>query len=619
MDQTISYNCYNRKENGNWAFLVKALLVALFFCPMFLAAQVEEVDERTYYIGEGEGRTYEEARNNAYQQMVGKISLTIESSFVNIEKEENENGTMNSNSSVENVVKTYSYISNLEGVEDVQITATDAKMCRVRCYVKKIEVQKMFNARQKRVMTYTKLARNAEKKIEIDNALRYYYWAFCLLKTIPRNNLLYTDQGDPLITWIPSQIDAVLRGIEVVEEDRRNNTIYLKFYYNGEKLARLDYAVNNRKYTMNSGDGIIDNASAISSTGLFVKCEYEYEEQASVMDPELGPIVKMMKSKPFPQAMIPVKPKPEPDDVVLLEEESSASFDDNASMEQEVSLDMLVEEEDIEPYSKVLKALIAAINSRSFDAANKYFTQQGLEKYRKLIKYGNARIIDFNPDFSYILHNDEVICRSLRMSFSFKNNTRRFVEDVTFTFNKDGKIDCLAFGLGEKAAEDILFHKAYSEEARLVLTEFLENYKTAYALKDLDFIRSVFDDHAIIITGTVLKKAPSKRDPEMNTPMTLNNNKVIYRNYTKESYLAHLEKCFNSNEFVNIRFADNEIHKGNKEEGEVYTINIKQDYYSSHYGDTGYLMLMVDFNNPGEPLIKVRTWSPEPDFVPGMF
>jgi hypothetical protein len=47
--------------------------------------------------------------------------------------------------------------------------------------------------------------------------------------------------------------------------------------------------------------------------------------------------------------------------------------------------------------------------------------------------------------------------------------------------------------------------------------------------------------------------------------------------------------------------------------GETYGIQIAQDYYSSSYGDKGYLFLEVDINNPKQPIIKVRTWQPEKD------
>ena len=153
----------------------------------------------------------------------------------------------------------------------------------------------------------------------------------------------------------------------------------------------------------------------------------------------------------------------------------------------------------------------------------------------------------------------------------------------------------------------------WSEYARKILAEFLENYKTAYALKRLDYIRSIFDDNAVIITGKVVTR-PTGVMGEMGGEY-LNNKYIQYTRQGKEQYLRNLERCFNSNEYINIRFANNDIIKAGAG-GEVYGIQIKQDYYSTNYGDTGYLFLMVDLNNPKQPVIKVRSWQPErdPDF-----
>ena len=84
---------------------------------------------------------------------------------------------------------------------------------------------------------------------------------------------------------------------------------------------------------------------------------------------------------------------------------------------------------------------------------------------------------------------------------------------------------------------------------------------------------------------------------------------VKYTRQDKETYIKNLEKSFASNEFINIRFTDNTISKMGKG-GDTFGIQIHQDYYSSSYGDTGYLFLMVDVNNPDNPIIKVRTWQP---------
>lgn len=87
---------------------------------------------------------------------------------------------------------------------------------------------------------------------------------------------------------------------------------------------------------------------------------------------------------------------------------------------------------------------------------------------------------------------------------------------------------------------------------------------------------------------------------------------VKYTRQTKSEYMKKLQHIFRSSEFINLRFADNQVRKSGVG-GEIYGIQIKQDYFSSSYGDTGYLFLMVDLNNPKEPVIHVRTWQPEKD------
>jgi hypothetical protein len=202
------------------------------------------------------------------------------------------------------------------------------------------------------------------------------------------------------------------------------------------------------------------------------------------------------------------------------------------------------------------------------------------------------------------------------MSFSFSHGTKKsFVEDIVFVFNSAGQIESLAFGLDDVATKDILTKQAWPEHARVAIIEFLENYKTAFALERLDYIRTIFDDNAVIIVGK-LARVNTSIIPE--NQITYNNQVVIRTRYTKEQYLKNLERCFASNEFVNIRFANNDVIKAGKG-GEIYGIQIKQDYYSTNYGDTGYLFLLVDINDPQAPMIKVRTWQPEPDPVDGLF
>ena len=167
--------------------------------------------------------------------------------------------------------------------------------------------------------------------------------------------------------------------------------------------------------------------------------------------------------------------------------------------------------------------------------------------------------------------------------------------------------------MDQQAADEILYeHSSWSEYARKILIEFLENYKTAYALKRIDYLRQVFRDDALIIVGKVSERPSQNADDEQKY---IDNKFVQLYRKSKQEYMEQLERCFNSNEFINIRFSENDILKAGKG-NETYGIQIKQDYYSSNYGDTGYLFLMVDLNDPKQPVISVRVWMPErdPDF-----
>ena len=134
---------------------------------------------------------------------------------------------------------------------------------------------------------------------------------------------------------------------------------------------------------------------------------------------------------------------------------------------------------------------------------------------------------------------------------------------------------------------------------------FLESYKTAYALKRLDYISSIFDEDALIITGRVLK--PAGKVNEFGAGKY-----VSFTRQSKSEYIKRLSNVFRSQEFINIQFTDCDVTKLGKAPG-LYGIRLRQKYFSSSYSDTGYLFILVDLHNPDTPVIHVRTWQEEPD------
>ena len=268
--------------------------------------------------------------------------------------------------------------------------------------------------------------------------------------------------------------------------------------------------------------------------------------------------------------------------------------------------------DDARMYAESVVKVIGAVQQKKYEDAESLFTPEGLDIYNRLLSYGSAKLVG-TPQLTFYKNGDKVVGRGVQMAFSFKNGVRKqFVEDIVFTFNNDGKIEALAFGLGKTAEDDILNKGWWDENVRIAIMEFLENYKTAYALKRLDYIEGVFDKDAVIITGTIVKRPQNVMSEGQN--LSLDEHQVVYKTHTKMEYITNLRRVFQQNEFINIRFADNRVKKMGIG-GETYGIQISQDYYSSRYGDKGYLFLMVDMNNPEQPTIKVRTWQPKADVV----
>lgn len=611
-----------------------ALLILFVSLQITVAQNTDEIRRSNEYLsGEGWGESLKAADNAALQDLISKISVSVESQFENIEEEMSDQDGVDSHSACRSVVNTYSQ-ATLQNTQRIVIeNEPDAHVFR---YVKRSEVDKIFESRRLKVLDMVASATRAVEKGKIDDALRYYYWSYCLLQSIPGANSVTDANGHILTHWIPEQMNEVFGEVEVQKVSEEGHVAEIRVLYKGQPVTSMDYTYFDgmdwsNLYSAKDGRGFVELRPGMTTDNLKIKCEYEYSGEAHI-DKEINTVVNVMKGRVFRDAYVMVEGAPlsSPSmgstqasrNTVTSDLQSDVAVSGNfkspsnnlqianpQGQPQKQTIEML-SVDDEKPYRESIEKVIAAIKSGYYADAEECFTEDGRDMYRRLISYGNARIMG-EPSYSfYAVGTDEVTCRSVVMSFSFRNNTRKFVESVTFTFNKEGKIDYLAFALDEKSTTDILQHAAWSEYARKILTEFLENYKTAYALKRLDYIRSIFDDNAVIITGKVLTRQTNAMG-EVGGEY-LNNKYVQYTRQSKEQYMRNLERCFASNEYINIRFANNDIVKAGVG-GEVYGIQIKQDYYSTNYGDTGYLFLMVDLNDPKQPVIKVRSWQPERD------
>ena len=590
-----------------WIIIVACLL------PMAAMAQdvTEEVkrikaDRDTYLYGEGYGETEANADKEAMANLMSKISVQVSSDIEINEQQVNTAEGIDATSVVESVVKTYT-AGTLKNTQSIIVTP--APKAYVVRYIKKTEIERVFKAREELIYDYLRGAKEAEKVYRIADALRYYYWASCLLMSMQHpQEIRYMIDGEMhlLASWIPEQIRGILSRLKAEVTKIEDLEVSLLFTYMGQPVTNLDFCYwDGMNYSnlcsVNNGVSLIEMRPGADTEKLKLQYEYAFESQMQQV-PELKQLMQIFKRIPYRESDVTVVAGKKA-------EQKRAMQVYQASVATAGAATHAVVVEQPKEYTKTIDKIITAIKAKNYASVKDEFTDDGYEMFDKLLHYGNATVLG-NPQLNFYKMNDRVVCRSVPMRFTFKNNNRTLIEDVTFTFNDDDEIESVAFGL-DKAARDDIFNRdasAWNDSVRMVIATFLENYKTAFALKRLDYIQSIFDDDAIIIVGHMTKQAKKN----MENGKYIDNQLVKYTRMDKNTYIKNLERSFKSNQFINIRFTDNEVKKMGKG-GQTYGILIHQDYYSSTYGDTGYLFLMVDLKDMDQPIIKVRTWQPNRD------
>lgn len=137
---------------------------------------------------------------------------------------------------------------------------------------------------------------------------------------------------------------------------------------------------------------------------------------------------------------------------------------------------------------------------------------------------------------------------------------------------------------------------------RMQIIDYVEHFRTSYNQKDLKFLRQVFSEDALIITGSVIKVKKSEVFPT--------GQHIKYTPYTKKEYLDHLALAFRNNRYIRVNFDDITIvHHPTRRS--IYGVTVHQRWNSDRYSDEGYVFMVWDFTDEEAPKIHVRTWQPE--------
>jgi hypothetical protein len=192
--------------------------------------------------------------------------------------------------------------------------------------------------------------------------------------------------------------------------------------------------------------------------------------------------------------------------------------------------------------------------------------------------------------------------RNIPLSLKGKDGT--FGKEMgVITFNSAGEIVAFYFAAAELDMSLLDWDaNTLIEAERLEKIKYtVENFKLAYNRKDVQTIDDFFSDYALIITGQVVKRAPS----DFNR---LADEEVKYTVKDKQQYLKDIKALFGKNEFIDVKFRDFIISR-HGDYPWIYGVNLIQTWNSPSYKDEGCLFLMIDFKDESNPIIHVRAWQ----------
>lgn len=591
------------------------LTILAIFTMYSHAQSIDEIKKNSNYIwGEGNGTTMSDAEGEALRQMSVQISVSVYNS--SYDEESNDN-------SVQKAV--------LQSVSSAKFTNVQMRVleeepnAKVFCFMSRSEVKKMFEKRANHIVNMVDAGKTAESRMMIDEALRNYYWALVLAKTTPEPvEIEFNDKKGEATSLLPIKIKSVLAMINAsVEEIQDNKNIILGFTYNGKPVSSLNFKYNDGQSIVGpivarDGIGEASMASIPADGKLHITYELRFRNEVDPTDSDIAgafnagilpninsSVAIAIKNNSKKKAAAPVLASAE----IL----AAQPTNDKRSIAMQNA-------DNTDDLQKAVLAVEAAISSNNPKSAFNYFTPEGYTLFANLMaKNGKVTLVGKAQSHNFIIADGYIIGRATNIKRQFRNG-KAFMEKLVYRFNPESrKIESVAFALTQRAENDIMNAAAsWPEVSRWAILNFMEDYQTAFALKRIDYINSIFSDDALIITGTILKKLNNaERAFDRSKSLDLGGPKdIAYSQLSKTEYIDRLRKIFSTREYVHLQFEDNvtrmidlpAINGINK--GAAFGIEIKQRYESTGYSDDGYLTMVFDTRGK-LPIIHVRLWQPD--------
>ena len=184
---------------------------------------------------------------------------------------------------------------------------------------------------------------------------------------------------------------------------------------------------------------------------------------------------------------------------------------------------------------------------------------------------------------------------------------REFNEDeyqeAVISFDKQGNVESFYLSISMNLYMNVIKSNLELTDLRRrqMILDYVEQFRTAYNQKDINFLNQVFSDDALIITGKVITQKHAEG---------FTSQKIQYNKQSKEQYIRNLRGVFQRNSYIKVTFDEIEVMR-HPIKPNYYGVTLRQGWTSGRYHDDGYLFLLWDFTDENAPQIHVRTWQPD--------
>jgi hypothetical protein len=255
--------------------------------------------------GEGWGTSVEEADRSALAALASRISVAVVSDFRQVEEQVrsskgDEHYVMQSNRTATTSCLT---LSNTH-----RLVLREGRRAHVGRWIRRDELDGLFSAREARVLEYEDSALRAEASGRVGDALRYHWWAYALLRSLPRPADLRDEYGRMLLNTIPESIGAIFDDLKVSCVSRSGGTITLAFAFRGWTVSGIDYTYFDGTrwlpgQAVRAGRASLEMAPGALAETIQLRIEYAYAGEAMV-DDELATAMVAMDTRPLKKSFI---------------------------------------------------------------------------------------------------------------------------------------------------------------------------------------------------------------------------------------------------------------------------------------------------------------------------